>query len=40
MMKQEEPDEWILFVESLYEDYQDIDLKQIPKKTRPTGLIE
>lgn len=31
MMQHNEPGEWILFVESLYEDYQDINLKQIPK---------
>ncbi len=31
MMSQKEPEEWILFVESLYDDYQDIDLKRIPK---------
>lgn len=33
MMKHTEPQEWILFVESLYEDYQDIDLKKIPKRS-------
>jgi Rad3-related DNA helicase len=33
MMKHKEPQEWILFVESLYDDYQDIDLKKIPKRS-------
>jgi Rad3-related DNA helicase len=33
MMKHTEPAEWILFVESLYEDYQDLDLKKIPKRS-------
>ncbi len=33
MMKYKDPQEWILFVESLYEDYQDINLKTIPKRS-------
>lgn len=31
MMKHTEPAEWILFVESLYEDYQDLNLKNTQK---------
>ncbi|NYB52663.1 MAG: ATP-dependent DNA helicase [Methanobacteriaceae archaeon] len=31
MMSLKDPEEWILFVESLYDDYQNIDLKKIPK---------
>jgi ATP-dependent DNA helicase DinG len=31
MMGENEPEEWILLVESLYDDYQDLDLKKIPK---------
>ncbi len=33
MAKYKDPQEWILFVESLYEDYRDIDIKNIPKKS-------
>jgi Rad3-related DNA helicase len=33
MMKYHDPQEWILFVESLYDDYQDINLKTIPKRS-------
>ncbi|MDI9434640.1 MAG: ATP-dependent DNA helicase [Euryarchaeota archaeon] len=33
MTKYKDPQEWILFVESIYEDYQDINIKNIPKRS-------
>lgn len=31
MLRYEEPQEWILFIESIYDSYQDIGLKKMPK---------
>ncbi|MFU2192766.1 helicase C-terminal domain-containing protein [Methanobacterium sp. MZD130B] len=33
MTKYKDPQEWILFVESIYDDYQDINIKNIPKRS-------
>ena len=31
MLKFQDPKEWIIFIQSLYQDYKDISLKKMPK---------